>query len=349
MPALERIFEVPPQKYAVDAAHNAEVLGEIWRNDAELKADESALIVPIDRIQAAAEQPRTYFDDVAMKRLEQTIRNEGFLHPLLVRYVGGTFNRFEIVAGERRYRAAVNVGLTELPVQIRDINRDEQWALALLENVQREPLRLREECEAVAELKTRHKMSISALVEKLGKDRGWVENRLAGAALPDDVKVLLDYPERLSHAREINKIEGPRIRARFVERAKGDISLSALKAEIAQYLPKKPEKPQPEPGQSTFVPSLPIETRQGVGFDVPSVSSRTVVSGLPTPSFLDTERRTPDEADDESVLAGLRLSLHRIERALSADRGEWRPEIEAQIDATLQQIRQALDVTLKVV
>jgi len=110
----------------------------------------AAVLVPITSIRLPKQQPRRYFDPDKLEQLTSSVRNFGILEPLLVRRLH--LDKYELVAGERRYRAAQKVGLTEIPVVIRELTDEEALQLALIENLQREDLNPVEETEAILQL-----------------------------------------------------------------------------------------------------------------------------------------------------------------------------------------------------
>lgn len=123
-------------------------------------------------------QPRKVFDNNALSELAVSIKNQGVIQPLLVRLLPGMPQRYEIVAGERRWRAARMAGLTEVPVIMTEYTDKEAMTVALVENLQREDLNPMEEAEALQALKEAHGLSQEALAEQLGKSRSAVANAL---------------------------------------------------------------------------------------------------------------------------------------------------------------------------
>ncbi|MDZ4198083.1 MAG: ParB/RepB/Spo0J family partition protein [Kiritimatiellia bacterium] len=144
--------------------------------------------IPIDRIRAGVWQPRRGFDPGALAELEQSIREHGVLQPLLVRVAG---DGYELIAGERRYRAAQAAGLTEIPARV--IVADDQTAaeLALIENLQREDLDPIEEAEGYAALADRFNLSQEQISERVGKARASVANALRILGLPGEIRDLV--------------------------------------------------------------------------------------------------------------------------------------------------------------
>ena len=142
-------------------------------------------LIPIDLIDPNPHQPRQVMGDLS--ELMASIAEQGILEPLVVRQRGG---RFQIVAGERRYQAAVQVGLRELPVVIRDVDETEMLELALIENLQRKDLTAFEEAEALHGLAERCGYTHEDLARRLGKSRTSVTESLTLNAMPEDVRNL---------------------------------------------------------------------------------------------------------------------------------------------------------------
>jgi ParB family chromosome partitioning protein len=142
-------------------------------------------MVPIDRIDPNPDQPRQVMGDLT--ELMSSIGEKGIIEPLVVRQRG---ERYQIVAGERRYQAAVRVGLRELPVVIREVDDTEIIEVALVENIQRKDLGPFEEAEAMSSLATRCGYTHEDLARRLGKSRTSITESLALAEMPDDVRNL---------------------------------------------------------------------------------------------------------------------------------------------------------------
>jgi len=142
-------------------------------------------IVPIDQIDPNPNQPRQVMGDLT--ELMASISEKGIIEPLVVRQRG---ERFQIVAGERRYQAAVQVGLMELPIVIRDVDEREMLEIALVENLQRKDLTPFEEAEALQSLVQRYGHTHEDLARRLGKSRTAITESLSLAKMPDEVKNL---------------------------------------------------------------------------------------------------------------------------------------------------------------
>src|SRR2546422_5986064 len=169
-------------------------------------AEPNELAVPIHEIVPNPEQPRRHFDDEALGQLADSIRRHGLLQPLVVRRIAG---RYELIAGERRLRAAVRAGLERLPVIVREARAEDRLERALIENVQRENLTALGEAEAHRQLLLQHGVTQDELAERVGKSRPAITNTLRLLGLPDAVKAQLESGELTAgHARAVLSIEG---------------------------------------------------------------------------------------------------------------------------------------------
>lgn len=141
--------------------------------------------VPLSAIQPNPLQPRQEFAEGAIEELAQSIRQKGILQPLLVRRVGGVY---ELIAGERRLRAAQRLGLEEVPITIRDCTDGEMLELALIENIQRENLNPLEEARAYRRLSEEFHLTQDEIAKRVGKDRSTVTNTMRLLQLPQEVQ-----------------------------------------------------------------------------------------------------------------------------------------------------------------
>jgi ParB family chromosome partitioning protein len=160
--------------------------------------------VPIELIRAGTFQPRRRFAEAELDALAQSIREKGILQPLLVRPVSGEEAAFELVAGERRWRAAQRVGMHEVPVIVRSLADSEALEIALVENLQREDLSPLDEAEAYNRLIAEFGRTQASLAEAVGKSRSHVANTLRLLTLPAPVRRRLDDGElSAGHARAL--------------------------------------------------------------------------------------------------------------------------------------------------
>jgi ParB family chromosome partitioning protein len=159
------------------------------------------------------EQPRRHFDEAALQTLVESIRKRGLLQPLVVRRVA---DGYELIAGERRLRAAERAGLQTVPVMLREANSEERLELALIENLQRENLSPLEEAEAFRSLIDAHGLSQDDVARAVGRSRPAVANALRLLALPDAVKAQLEGGELTAgHARAVLSIGGANDQVEF--------------------------------------------------------------------------------------------------------------------------------------
>jgi ParB family chromosome partitioning protein len=189
-------------------------------------------IVHVDHIEPNPEQPRMVFEQTALDELAASIREHGVLQPILVRPLGP--NTYQIVAGERRWRASRQAGLETIPALIEDIDDDTALEIAIIENLQREDLTPLDEAAMYDRMVHEHGYSIRKLADKLGKDKGYLENRLRLADAPPEIRELVSLrKDSLSHAYELMKVEDPKKRRRLAEQvARGELTLIKLRDKI---------------------------------------------------------------------------------------------------------------------
>jgi ParB family chromosome partitioning protein len=201
--------------------------------------------MPIERVYSNPAQPRQHFDDEALQDLAASIRGHGVLQPVLVRPRAD--GDYQIIAGERRWRASKIAGLTEIPVIIEQIDDEAALEIAIIENLQREDISPLEEADMFERMTSEHGYSLRKLATKLGKDKGYLENRLRLVDAPDDVRELVSVrSDTLSHAYELMKVQDPRKRRRLAKQvAAGELSLVKLRQRI-EGRPKAEPVPEPE-------------------------------------------------------------------------------------------------------
>jgi ParB family chromosome partitioning protein len=152
----------------------------------------TARVLPIEAIRPSAFQPRRHFTEDELEALAQSIREKGILQPLLVRPSAEAGSEFELVAGERRWRAAQRAGLHEVPVTVREVADSEALEIALVENLQRENLTPLDEAEAYSRLTRDFGRNQGTIAEAVGKSRSHVANMMRLLALPAPVRRQLE-------------------------------------------------------------------------------------------------------------------------------------------------------------
>ena len=176
-------------------------LGALLSSDTTVDLGSEPTEVDVDAIVPGPMQPRTHFDEGALEGLADSIRAQGIIQPLLVRRVA---DRYELIAGERRWRAAKLAGLSKVPVVIKDVPDKDLLEIALIENIQRENLNPIEEAQAYQRLIETVGLTQESLAVRIGRDRSYITNYLRLLKLPDDLQKLV-VEGRLStgHARAI--------------------------------------------------------------------------------------------------------------------------------------------------
>lgn len=206
--------------------------------------------IPLGRIRPNPQQPRRSFDEEGLAELAASIRSCGILQPLTVRRAG---EGYELVAGERRLRAARIAGLREVPCLVAQVGEEDSALLALMENLQRRDLDCWEEAQAIARLISRYGLSQEDAARRLGRAQPTVANKLRLLRLPEDVRALLrenGLTER--HARALLRLQDPEVQ----RRAAGDMVRRGMNvAQAEAYVEKLLQSAQVTPprGRSTYI------------------------------------------------------------------------------------------------
>jgi ParB family chromosome partitioning protein len=200
--------------------------------------------LPLDLVQRGKYQPRRDMDPQALEELAQSIKNHGVMQPIVVRPISG--GRFEIIAGERRWRASQQAGLESVPALVREVPDEAAIAMALIENIQREDLNPIEEAVALQRLQQEFQLTQQQVADAVGKSRVSISNLLRLIALPEEIKTLLSHGDlEMGHARALlglpaeQQVEG----ARHVV-ARG-LTVRQTEAMVRQWLSSK-EAPKTE-------------------------------------------------------------------------------------------------------
>ncbi|GAB5045684.1 ParB/RepB/Spo0J family partition protein [Thermodesulfovibrio sp. TK110] len=204
------------------------------------KKEETLLEIEIERIIPGESQPRTDFNEEALKELAQSIKEKGIIQPIVVSRVGD--GSFRIIAGERRWRAAKLAGLEKIPAVIKDVSTLEAIEIALIENIQREDLDPVETASAFERLLKEFNITQEELSKRVGKDRATIANYLRILKLPDEVRQYLKNGTiTMGHAKAILSVEDPQ---KQIELANMIIKKS-LSVRQTEELVKKIDKQKP--------------------------------------------------------------------------------------------------------
>ncbi len=186
----------------------AEPAANVSAGDAASASEDRALKeIPVDLIQRGKYQPRRDIEQEALQELADSIKAQGVMQPIVVRPVGD--QRYEIIAGERRWRATQLAGLDAIPAVVREVGDDAAIAMALIENIQREDLNPIEEAMALQRLQQEFELTQQQVAQAVGKSRSTVTNLLRLMTLQDDVRRLLEHGDiEMGHARALLALEG---------------------------------------------------------------------------------------------------------------------------------------------
>lgn len=212
-------------------------------------------ICPIEKIRPNRNQPRKHFAPEKLEELAASIREQGIIQPLVVTRKD---DHYEIIAGERRWRAAQKAGLHEIPVVIREATQEAVMELALIENIQRQDLNAIEEAQAYRSLVESFGISQEDVAKRVGKNRTTVTNSLRLLKLPEDIQRDI-VEERLSmgHARSLLSLDS----AELIERARHEILHRQLSVRATEDLVKKLKvNPNPKPTKRFQQPDLLVSS-----------------------------------------------------------------------------------------
>lgn len=185
--------------------------------------------IDIDLIEPNKEQPRTRFDEERLGELTQSIKENGIIQPIILRR--NKNNKYEIVAGERRWRAAQKAGFKKIPAVIREVSDEKLLELALIENIQRHELNSMEEARAYQKLIKTLGLTQEMVANRVGKDRVLIANYLRMLRLPEDIQKLVEEEKiTVGHARALLGVEDHGVQRR-VARSIMEMSLSVRETE----------------------------------------------------------------------------------------------------------------------
>nr|VFK07083.1 MAG: chromosome partitioning protein, ParB family [Candidatus Kentron sp. LPFa]VFK23659.1 MAG: chromosome partitioning protein, ParB family [Candidatus Kentron sp. LPFa] len=224
--------------------------------------------LPVEQIQQSRYQPRVTMDPVALEDLANSIRAQGVVQPIVVRPVDDGLH-FEIIAGERRWRAAQSAGLSEIPAVVRDVPDESVVAIALIENVQREALNPIEEANALFRLINEFDMTHQVAAEAVGKSRAAVTNLLRLLDLNADVRDLLEKGHLdMGHARALLGLQGALQSQAAREVAEKDLSARETERLVRKLKAKTGEEKAPSTRQDPNVRQLEVDLSDRLGAEV---------------------------------------------------------------------------------
>ena len=252
----------------------------------EPEAKKTLTVCGIEEVQPNPFQPRKSFADEQLQELVDSIREKGILQPLIVRPKG---DRYELIAGERRWRAAQKAGIKEVPILIKDVSETEMLELSLIENIQREDLNPIEAAEAFKRLMDQFHLTQEEVSKKVGKDRTTIANTIRLLKLPPEVKQsLAEGKISMGHARAFLSLDGVDKQKALLKR----LLLNGLSVRQIENLAKRlrakshslPRKPMPEWG------SLVEELQRALG-------TKVKIVGQKKRGKIEIEYYSPEELD----------------------------------------------------
>lgn len=202
--------------------------------------------IPIDHIIPNRYQPRTVFDDEKIEELARTIHIHGVIQPIVVREFDQ--DKFEIIAGERRWRAMKKLEWEEVPAIVKNLSDSETASVALIENLQREELSPIEEAMAYGKLLEIHNLTQEALAQRLGKGQSTVANKLRLLKLPQEVQdALLNKQITERHARSLIPLKNPQLQVQVLaEVVEKSLNVKQTEERVVKLLSQNEEKPKPK-------------------------------------------------------------------------------------------------------
>ncbi|QBK24828.1 ParB/RepB/Spo0J family partition protein [Ureibacillus thermophilus] len=244
-------------------------IGALFPSEAleSIQKEEHVEKIPLQKLVANPFQPRKKFDDEAIEELAQSIREHGIIQPIVVRKKG---KKYEIVVGERRYRAAKLANLQEIPAIIKEMTEEQMMELAILENLQREDLTPIEEAEAYQNLIEKLNFTQDDLAKRLGKSRPHITNMIRLLQLPEEVRQMVNEGQlSMGHGRALLGLKNKR---KIIEVAKRTVSqslnvrqLEALIKQLNENVSRETKKTQKK---DIFVQATESQLRELFGTNV---------------------------------------------------------------------------------
>ena len=237
------------------------------------KAEKPDTIVDINKVEPNREQPRKNFDQEKLQKLSESIKLHGLIQPILVKDRG---SYYQIVAGERRWRASKLAGLKEVPVIIRDLTEQEIVEISLIENIQREDLNPIEEALAYKKLQTEFNLKQEEVAERVSKNRTTITNSIRLLKLSENVQqMIIDGDLSTGHARAILAIDNPDEQYRVALKVYNEkMSVRDIEKYIKNMNKPEKVKPQKEVNESlhAIYQSLEEDLKQALGTKVSIIS-----------------------------------------------------------------------------
>ena len=258
------------------------------------EAAESVVYIKLNDIKPNASQPRKTFNEEALADLADSIKEHGVIQPILLRPAK---KGYELVAGERRWRAARLAGLKEVPAIVRDLDERTNAFYALIENMQREDLNAIEEAEGIKEIIDKYGLTQEETSKVVGKSRPYISNALRLLTLPEEVKELVNNGSlSQGHARAVAGLAGEKLQIEAAQKAAAEgWSVRQIESYTALKPKKKPAKKKASAKKDADTRALEERLSEGLG-------TRVTVEGSPKRGKIIVEYYSPEELDRLSEL-----------------------------------------------
>ena len=232
------------------------------------EADEKYLReIPVELIQRGKYQPRRDMDQQALEELAESIRQQGIMQPIVVRPISES--KYEIIAGERRWRASQLAQLDRVPAIVRDVPDEAAVAMALIENIQRENLNAMEEAFALQRLQDEFELTQGEVAEAIGKSRSTVTNLLRLMNLHDDVKLMLEHGDlEMGHGRALLGLPSEEQLSAANQVNSKSMSVRQTEAFVRKLLESPQSKKKPSPAKDPNVKQLEEELSEKLGASI---------------------------------------------------------------------------------
>ena len=237
------------------------LLGDDFTNEPEVK---SSLFLPSSQVESCAAQPRKQFDPDALADLADSIRQHGIIQPLTVRKLQSGY--YQIIAGERRWRAARMAGLSQVPVVVIEADDRKAMELAMIENLQREDLNPMEEAEGYRTLMEQYGLTQEETSQRVGKSRSAVANALRLLHLSDEVRALVEEGKLSGgHARALVPLTAELQKKAAAVIIKDDLSVRQTELLVKKLTADKPQKPAKDAGSVDYAAEAARELSERLG------------------------------------------------------------------------------------
>ena len=237
------------------------LLGDDFTNEPEVK---SSLFLPLSQVESCAAQPRKQFDPDALADLADSIRQHGIIQPLTVRKLQSGY--YQIIAGERRWRAARMAGLSQVPVVVIEADDRKAMELAMIENLQREDLNPMEEAEGYRTLMEQYGLTQEETSQRVGKSRSAVANALRLLHLSDEVRALVEEGKLSGgHARALVPLTAELQKKAAAVIIKDDLSVRQTELLVKKLTADKPQKPVKDAGSVDYAAEAARELSERLG------------------------------------------------------------------------------------